>query len=162
MPRFEDLTRDEKDEKAESWKRLASMCRREGWCPSTPQQQSSLCVHTLLAPSATRDSKQCVMCCSPYWNHRAKMAQLLTRSPQDKSPEIQAIQGPHAPLNPTFHTHFSIVTIVSQMQFFQQTTCILVVKINSHNKKTELSAGHLNVGADITPQDLQVPTAFLR
>lgn len=63
---------------------------------------------------------------------------------------------PH--LSYTFqHCHHSLTSTL----FFFQLTSILVVKINSQNKETELSAGHLNLGAGITPQDLKVPIAFL-
>lgn len=98
------------------------------------------------------------------WYHRAKMAQLLMRMPTWEAPELQTIDVPHAPL--PFQSHLSYTfqhshCSLTNTQFFQPKTCIPLIKINSNNQKTELSAGHLNLRANMTPQDFKVPIAFL-
>lgn len=114
------------------------MCRGEDWCPSTPNQQSVLCVHMLLAPCVTQDSKQCVMCCFIHWYHRAKMAQLLIRIPTWEVPwtsDHSSATRTFTLSNPTVHTHFSVVTVVSQIhRFFNKQHAFLLWKL-THIKR---------------------------
>lgn len=165
MQKFEDLTGDEEYKKAEHWKMLVSMCRGEDWYPSS----SSPAILFVYAHAA------CSLCYTGFQAVCDVLFYLLVLQSQDGSATDQDpnMRSPlnfrpfkcHTYLYPfkphlsyTFqHCHHSL----TNTQFFQQTTCVLVVKINSHNKETELSAGHLNFRADITPQDLKVPTAFL-
>lgn len=76
---------------------------------------------------------------------RAKMTQLLTKSPLWEKPiELQTTGVPnvHLPVrNPVLQTHFSIIIVVSQYTgVFQQMTCILLWKLTHVNKEIELSS----------------------
>lgn len=123
-----------------------------------------LCVHMLHAPCSTGFEAVCDMLLYLLVS-QSQDGSATDQDPHMKSPLKFRPLKCHMHLYP-FKPHLSYTfqhchRSLTNTQFFQQTTCILVVKMNSHNKETELSAGHLNLGADITPQVLKAPSAFL-
>lgn len=138
VQRFEDLTGDEEEKKAESWKMLVSVCRGEDWCPSS----SSPAILFVYAHAA---------CCPCYMGFQAVcdvLFYLLVSQSQDGSATDQDpnMRSPlnfrpfkcHTHLYP-FKPHLSFTfqhchCSLTNTQFFQQTTCILVVKINSQQR----------------------------
>lgn len=164
MQRFEDLTGDKEDGKAEMENADVNVQRR-----------GLVSIHSSPAILFVVAFADCSLCYTGFQAVCDVLFYLLVSQSQDGS---ATDQDPHmkSPLNfrpfkchthlYPFKPHLSYTFqhcphSLTNTQFFQQTTRSLVVKINSHNRETELSAGHLNLGANITPQDLKVPSAFL-
>lgn len=175
----------EPKKRSEEWKKTSSAkiwrfdwrWRQKGWGMNTTVSmcRGVVSIHSSPAILFVCAYAPCSLCYTGFQTVYDVLFYLLVSQSQDGSATLEHahMRSPwtsdhwHATCtftlsNPTFHTHFSIVTVVSQIHsFFNQKTCIPLVKINSHNQKTELSAGHLNLGANMTPQDFKIPIAFL-